>query len=186
MRGENTSTGRGGRSREWSPARSAMSFQAEGQPDVENALEDGVEADHPYQSKRARARRKENTDPEQHRNDTAQDQKPFVLDLLPQPNCADDLENTDGDRPSGNEEKKNQGRYAGPGEGQDTGRHPEEPNCCESPAGRRGAADDSGYEREQAVDEGVHAVHHYKREQRQSRQDECQHTKTDSDNAAQQ
>jgi hypothetical protein len=57
MRGENTSTGRGGRSREWSPARSAMSFQAEGQPDVENALEDGVEADHPYQSKRARARR---------------------------------------------------------------------------------------------------------------------------------
>jgi hypothetical protein len=39
-----------------------VSFQAEGQPDVENAFEDGVEADHPYQSKRARARRKENTD----------------------------------------------------------------------------------------------------------------------------
>jgi hypothetical protein len=84
--------------------------------------------------------------------------------------------------------KKRRTRAVMPGqaEGQDTGRHPEEPNCCEPPAGRRGAADDSGYEREQAVDEGVHAVHHYKREQRQSRQDECQHTKTDSDNAAQQ
>ena len=185
MRGENISTRRAGRSRKSSPARSAVSFQAEGQPDVENALEDGVEADHPYQSKRARARRKENTDPEQHRNDTAQDQKPFVLDLLPQPNCADDLENTDGDRPSGNEEKKNQGRYAGPGEGQDTGRDPEEPNYCEPPAWGGRAADDSGYEREQAVDERVHAVHHHKRAQGQSRLDECQHTKTDSNNAAQ-
>jgi hypothetical protein len=126
--------------------------QAEGEDNLRDSEDDGVNADHPHQAHCARARKNEQQNAEDDREQAAEDIHPFTRDHTPELDSSHDLENARDERPGGNEIHQDECGYVGPEEGQqsnDDPRHAFQQHC--PPAFEVSTGSDAGEHGKDAV-----------------------------------
>src|SRR6266480_2142293 len=130
-----------------------MFTQAQRKPDLENAVENRVDANDVKQGQRACSGLGHQNQSEDDREHAARDQQPLVVDLLAQPDRANDLQDPARDRPAGDEQEQHERSDARPGKCQYSDGNAQESHEREPPARRRSTAHDGLRERQHTVNE---------------------------------
>src|SRR5262245_45437867 len=162
-------------------------FEPEAEHDHQDADHDREGTDPPDQRERPGPGRDDQERTEQDRQGPARGEEPLVLELTPQMDGGDDLEDAPGDGPRGDQVQQRDRGDARPEEGQDADRDGGEPRQERAPRERPFAALDEGPEHgHDAVGQRVGAVERYENEEREAGPEEGAQAEEQREHAAKQ